>query len=477
MLQVKNSRLKSLDFIPDRFFQRLITHKYKSFNCANKNNLQQRVTCVLQLRKKLLEGGSIDMHILFPWLDIDIAEKLVHQLNNKSIFKNAYDNESYTDDVILHILDWLDDLDDKLTKKIIKHENIYNQSAESNAQTKFADNLKNKFNIGDEFSDKISITADELNRSIESLNKYFKLERHVGWDLSKGIETTEDKVLLIQAHQAIKNSNQIKTIVKMIGRKQFSSFSIQEVEGVNHKTKNNNKNELPDNRSIKSITGVCYGNDISRVLPLELAQLANRKLKYLWYSRFSERQLLSYHFKGVMSEQVPEVAPMSINIERQGDERFKHSGPMILCVDTSASMKGRPEHLAKAIALEAMRIARIEKRNCYLYCFSGPDEISQFELNIKHGWKTIIDFLRLSFHGGTDINTVVQHALDLNKLYKWQSADVLLLSDGRFSVNQDTLKNIKNNQQNMFIYGIQLSQWNLKSFNELCNRVFDLSNA
>ncbi len=486
MLSVENSALKFIDLVPERFFQHLITHKYKSFNCANKNNLQQRITCILLLRQRLLEGVSIDHHVFTPWLDIDVAEKIIQQLNQKTILKNTYDNESYTDDIITNILNWLDNFDKSLIEEVVNTrnpqiKNSLQQSIDSqyskSIQDAVSDKIKNKLDTKESFQNEVNIAADDINHSMELLNKNFKLERHIGWDLSKGIEATIDKILLIQTHQAIKNSKQIKTIIKMIGRKQFANSTLQEFKGINQQILNNNKNELPDSQSIRSVTGVCYGNDISRILPLELAQIANKKLKYLWYSRFAERQLLSYHFKGVMSEHVPDIAPLSIDIEHHGEERFKHSGPMILCVDTSASMKGRPEYLAKAIALEAMRIAHIEKRNCYLFCFSGPDEITQFEFSVKHGWTTIIDFLRLSFHGGTDINAVIQQALELNKHYKWQSADVLLLSDGRFSINQNIIDNIKINRVNMFVYGIQLGQWNLKAFNQLCDRVFDLSNA
>ena len=50
-------------------------------------------------------------------------------------------------------------------------------------------------------------------------------------------------------------------------------------------------------------------------------------------------------------------------------------GPIILCIDTSASMRGLRESLCKALALEAMRSATREKRSCLIYAFSGLDEV------------------------------------------------------------------------------------------------------
>lgn len=47
-------------------------------------------------------------------------------------------------------------------------------------------------------------------------------------------------------------------------------------------------------------------------------------------------------------------------------------GPIILCLDTSGSMRGARELVAKALALECMRGAHRQQRPCYLYAFSGP---------------------------------------------------------------------------------------------------------
>jgi hypothetical protein len=49
-------------------------------------------------------------------------------------------------------------------------------------------------------------------------------------------------------------------------------------------------------------------------------------------------------------------------------------GPIILCLDTSGSMSGAREVVAKALALECLRGAHRQKRACYLYAFSGPSE-------------------------------------------------------------------------------------------------------
>ena len=53
---------------------------------------------------------------------------------------------------------------------------------------------------------------------------------------------------------------------------------------------------------------------------------------------------------------------------------------MLVCVDTSGSMQGGAEAVAKAVVLEAVRTAHAQKRACHVFAFSGPEEIVESEL-------------------------------------------------------------------------------------------------
>lgn len=52
-----------------------------------------------------------------------------------------------------------------------------------------------------------------------------------------------------------------------------------------------------------------------------------------------------------------------------------YRGPILLCVDTSGSMRGARETVAKALALECMRAAKEQERDCYVFAFAGPAEV------------------------------------------------------------------------------------------------------
>jgi uncharacterized protein with von Willebrand factor type A (vWA) domain len=70
---------------------------------------------------------------------------------------------------------------------------------------------------------------------------------------------------------------------------------------------------------------------------------------------------------------------------------------MILCIDTSGSMQGMPETIAKAVALFMASKAREKKRSCYLINFSTG--LATLDLAGEWGMDTLMGFLGMSFHG------------------------------------------------------------------------------
>lgn len=77
-------------------------------------------------------------------------------------------------------------------------------------------------------------------------------------------------------------------------------------------------------------------------------------------------------------------------------------GPIILCLDTSGSMVGGREKIAKALALETLRGAHRQRRQAYLYAFSGPMQVQELELKCDTvSLGPLLDFLSHSFNGGT----------------------------------------------------------------------------
>ena len=95
-------------------------------------------------------------------------------------------------------------------------------------------------------------------------------------------------------------------------------------------------------------------------------------------------------------------------IEVEEEEKL---GPMIICVDTSRSMQGSPETIAKAVTLFIATRAVSQKRNCLLINFSTS--IETLDLSGKIGIAKAIEFLQCSFHGGTDASPAFEYALEM----------------------------------------------------------------
>ncbi len=102
-------------------------------------------------------------------------------------------------------------------------------------------------------------------------------------------------------------------------------------------------------------------------------------------------------------------------------------GPMILCIDTSGSMSGDPEVVAKAESLALVMRARQEKRKCYLIKFSTGIDAQ----NVGDGASldTIIGFLSSSFNGGTDADQALKAGIKVMEQNDYRKADLLVVSD------------------------------------------------
>jgi hypothetical protein len=108
-------------------------------------------------------------------------------------------------------------------------------------------------------------------------------------------------------------------------------------------------------------------------------------------------------------------------------------GPMLVCVDTSGSMQGGAEAVAKAVVLEAMRAAHAQNRACHVFAFGGAEEVVEMELPVdRAGIEIATRFLGQSFSGGTDICAPLEKVIAQVEQERWQRADLLIATDGEF---------------------------------------------
>lgn len=160
--------------------------------------------------------------------------------------------------------------------------------------------------------------------------------------------------------------------------------------------------------------GIHHAADLQALLPSELVLHQNEATRTEFFRRFTERKLECY-----------KAAP-----DQAGSGKKEQKGPVIICLDTSGSMHGSPERIAKALVLALIRICVQESRALYLISFS----VSYQSLCIKQPAATgemerILSFLRMSFYGGTDIGPAFSAACDHLRDDAFKNADVLMVSD------------------------------------------------
>lgn len=194
---------------------------------------------------------------------------------------------------------------------------------------------------------------------------------------------------------------------------------------------------LPD--APGELKGIRHSDRLERMLGSEAQQIRHPVLRKLWRARLAESRLLTYESEAVLLERVPDPAAQHQRAVQAAPEALER-GPMILCVDTSGSMKGGPENIAKAVVLEALRTAHREGRGCRLMAFGGPGELVESDLDLsRDGLANLLTLLGQGFDGGTDVQTPIERAIAQVHTQGWRSADLLIVSDGEFGCTGATL--------------------------------------
>lgn len=199
----------------------------------------------------------------------------------------------------------------------------------------------------------------------------------------------------------------------------------------------------------ENIDGVTLGNNLSAMLPTEVALLADVKSEGVFYKRYVTKQLQ------LLSGKTPMVAAKKKDTERKNEPRLTE-GPIIVSLDTSGSMGGEKEKVSKALLIHLMEIAKRKRRKCLLITFS----ISAKTLEVTHPkhWKKVASFLIEHFTGGTDGNQMLGYAIDALAEGAFEMADVLIVSDFEFDSPKDSLKKaiVKAQGQGTKFYGLRI---------------------
>lgn len=293
----------------------------------------------------------------------------------------------------------------------------------------------------------------------------------IGWGLEPGSGTKNILEEIQNKAKELQNNEELKQIINELGRlestcKQESNTDIaQAFERVFAERLVEFKSKVAD---IPNETrGIKLSGEIERMLPSEAGLLGNSQLKDLWYAKFAEKQLITYRLEGTTT--TTKIQKIEAEIPTfQGSEK----GPILALIDTSGSMSGFPTHIAKAIVLRMCQVAFREQRELLLGQFGSVGEIEEYRLEMNpNGLMKLCEFLENDFGGGTDINGPIKKVLPYLRQETWQTADIVIVSDGEFGVYDDTLRQLNEARQkhNVRVTGILIGN-NDQSFQQLTDK-------
>ena len=187
-----------------------------------------------------------------------------------------------------------------------------------------------------------------------------------------------------------------------------------------------------ENASRSDIYGVTTGHDLGSLLPLELALFMEESTENIFIQKYLTNQLQVFRYKSEI-----------MNPERSLYKKpASRKGPMIICLDTSASMKGKPQDISLSVVIKAVDIAKMEKRKCFLIAFS----VSAKPIDVFREQQNIITLLKNSPTGNTDATQMLDTTFKLLQSNpEYINADVLWVTDFVMNlVSKDRLDKLQN---------------------------------
>ena len=282
----------------------------------------------------------------------------------------------------------------------------------------------------EEIDKKRKAYLEELYKKIAQFRKLEELIspfiRNFGrlWDLSSADFNDYGFEILSDFADLLENDKSLQELADLIGRQngETERYEKELREKVEIKTEFHPK---PAYRG--QISGLRLSGEISSALPSELAMSKNDTTRLYFAQKFAENKLLSYAYVNRQKFYREEHGTEEVEVPLTEKEQ---KGPVIICVDTSGSMNGTPERVAKTVTFALAKKCLEEERKCYLISFSTGIEVQDLsEFEKGNGLLELAKFLRKSFNGGTDAEPALQHSLTLLQKNDWKNADVLVVSD------------------------------------------------
>ncbi|OTG85895.1 hypothetical protein B9T31_09910 [Acinetobacter sp. ANC 4558] len=307
---------------------------------------------------------------------------------------------------------------------------------------------------------------DEIKDFLTTLQRMSKYQDSVGMetgiliDYSKGKLSSQDVEQFEQWADYLETDQELKQLCYLIGSTQPDQKRRKRQNVVK---KSQSEVEIEDVFAQQELSGIKLAQELNFALPSELALLADPDLQILFDIKYLESNLMSFNTQGLNTARL-------ISDTTQQKKQVGQKGPMIICLDTSGSMNGQPELIAKAICLYLSIQALKTKRMMCIINFST--NLTTLDLQKNTSFDDLIHFLSQSFHGGTDIVPALTHSLSLLETLDFHQADIVVISDFIMgNLNSDIMQNIQEKKQKGHgFYAVAIANLRLDHLDE---NVFD----
>ena len=260
------------------------------------------------------------------------------------------------------------------------------------------------------------------------------------WDMSRGLWADTDFNVLEHYADLLQREDELRELADLLGQWREAEIELEE-ETLEKTIVRQEWVSDPTQRS--EISGVHESADLNNLLSSEAALLADADTESAFLKRFAEAQLLTFRY-----DDRKLVKSTDHETEVYNRVREKERGPFILCVDTSESMSGRPEQVAKVLALGILKMAGRVGRRAYLINFSTGIQTLDLR-DVARSLEDIAGFLRMSFRGGTDISLPLYECFRQLRGDDYREADVLVISDFiMYKLDEDIMNDMRHFQHN-----------------------------
>ena len=266
----------------------------------------------------------------------------------------------------------------------------------------------------------------------------------LGWGTEEAAEHYVSQKERMHLLQRIAMNEKLRSIAKLVGR-------LKEVCDRKRRTKTDD--------TFGELSTIELGNNLARLLPSELQKLAEPTLFPLFAKGYYEHSLLQYKIEG---------------------KEKKAKGPLIVCLDSSGSMRGLPDTWAKAVTSVLGQIAYKDNRHFRIIHFDIRVRRTDDFPPKHHGFSSLLESM-LSFYngGGTNWEPALAEALGyIEENKSFIKADIVLITDGICKLSKDFLKKLvfQKQQRHINVFSILIGSHSEKSLTKFTDRIWQIRN-